>query len=80
MKTKEEMDLLLQKELETIVKLREICKAEVVNHLKSNAHNMSHLNGQKRVLEIIERAFDDELEFLADNPMDYYHIYLEDEI
>ena len=74
MKTKEEIDLLLQKELETIIKIREICKAEAVNHLKS------HIKGQKKALDIIERVFEGELEFLGDSPMEYYRIYLEDEI
>lgn len=79
MKTKEEIDLLLQEELETIVKLREICKTEVVNHLKSNAHNTSCLNGQKRYLDIVERALNAEIEYLMVNPMDYYQIYLDEE-
>jgi hypothetical protein len=78
--TREEIKLLLEEERKIILYAKEICESELRNKLKiDDKHESIIPNTQMRMLGLVKRVFEDELEFLESRPVDYFEIYLEDE-
>lgn len=78
--TREEINIIIENERKIILYAKEICELELRNKLKiDDKHESIIPNTQLRILGLVKRVFEDEIEFLDNNPLDYYEIYLEDE-
>lgn len=78
MKTVEEIKLLVNKERELLVAIRNICEEAIKSHISKNNLENSFTDSERRIIELAPRVFDGEIEFLNSNPVEYFDIYLDE--
>ncbi len=81
MKTKEEIEQFLKKEQELILTTKFISETAVKKFFSNETVAKAYdADAQKRMLSLIERIYENELDYLFSSPIDYYGIYNEEEL
>jgi hypothetical protein len=81
MKTKEEIEQFLKKEHELILTTKLISESALKEFFTIDSLAGTYdAHAQKRMLDLINRIYDNELDYLFTAPYDYYAIYNEEEL
>jgi hypothetical protein len=75
MKTQQELETAFNNEFELLVRCSLICENAIKKYYDAQVTSYGNSKDRERMMEVIKRLFESELDYLQRNPRDYFEIY-----